>query len=184
MEVDIMTQWQDALSASEEKFQFLANSAPVLIWLADTHKLCIWFNKVWLDFTGRSMEQEYGNGWAEGVHPDDFDRCLATYVDAFDARQRFTMEYRVKRFDGEYRWLLDNGSNSRGNLQLMRKLTPKICTLWGQKIATYGVIFLGPRVKDDGTLCAIAQSCVQHTLHDGLCRNSGGAACDCLAGLL
>ena len=75
------------LKESEERFRNMANSAPALIRIAGTDKLCTWFNQVWLDFTGRTMEQKLGNGWAEGVHPDDFDRCLETYVTAFDNRQ-------------------------------------------------------------------------------------------------
>ena len=93
----------------EDRFRIMADHAPVMIWIADLDKLCTFFNKVWLDFTGRTLEQEYGNGWAELVHPDDFDRCLAVHVASFDARQAFTMEYRLRRFDGEYRWLIDNG---------------------------------------------------------------------------
>ena len=97
------------LRESENRFRALADSAPVLIWLAGPDKLCYWFNKVWLDFVGRSIEQETDNGWAEGVHPDDFDFCLRHYVEHFDQRRPFSMEYRLKRHDGEYRWLLDNG---------------------------------------------------------------------------
>jgi len=98
-----------ALRESEERFRNLANSAPVLVWMSDTTKLCYWLNQRWLEFTGRTMDQEMGNGWAEGVHPEDLQRCLDTYVAAFDARQEFAMEYRLRRFDGEYRWLVDKG---------------------------------------------------------------------------
>ncbi len=99
----------DALRESESRFRTLANSAPVLIWMSGLDKLCNWFNKVWLEFTGHSMEQELDNGWTKGVHPEDLQRCLDTYVTAFDARQEFVMEYRLRRHDGEYRWLTDHG---------------------------------------------------------------------------
>jgi PAS domain S-box-containing protein len=100
---------QEALRESEERFRIVADAAPVFIWMSGVDKLCTFFNKSWLEFTGRTIEQEMGNGWAEGVHPDDFQRCLKVYTEAFDARKLFVMQYRLRRHDGEYRWISDTG---------------------------------------------------------------------------
>ena len=99
----------EILQESEERFRTMADSAPILLWVADTHTLCTFFNQTWLRFRGRSLAEELGNGWTEGIHPDDLAGCLNTYLTAFLKRQNFEMEYRLLRADGEYRWLLDVG---------------------------------------------------------------------------
>jgi PAS domain S-box-containing protein len=97
------------LRESEERFRLMADTAPTLIWMSGTDKLCTFFNQGWLNFTGRSMAQELGEGWASGVHPDDLERCLGIYSTAFDSRVDFEMEYRLRRSDGAYRWIVDYG---------------------------------------------------------------------------
>ena len=100
----------EAVAREHEAQRAIVSEAPVMIWRSGVDKGCDFFNPWWLTFTGRTLAQELGDGWAEGVHPDDLDACLASYVAAFDARVPFRLEYRLRRFDGEYRWVLDIGS--------------------------------------------------------------------------
>lgn len=94
----------------ETRFRTMADHAPVLLWMAGTDGLCNFFNQRWLDFTGRKLEEEVGSGWAGGVHPEDFQRCMSTYLESFVARRSFSMEYRLRRHDGTYRWVYDQGA--------------------------------------------------------------------------
>jgi two-component system, cell cycle sensor histidine kinase and response regulator CckA len=105
----LRAQVERAQRESESLFRTMANAAPVLIWIAGTDKACNYFNEPWLDFTGRRLEDEVGRGWLSAVHPEDVARCMEVYTQAFDARHPFRMEYRLRRFDGVYRWLLDTG---------------------------------------------------------------------------
>jgi two-component system, sensor histidine kinase PdtaS len=95
---------------TESRFRTLADCAPVLLWMSGLDGLCDFFNQGWLKFTGRSLEQELGNGWAEGIHPEDFAAAMQKYMDAFVAHRPFAMEYRLRRHDGEYRWIFDQGA--------------------------------------------------------------------------
>jgi len=100
---------EEKLRESEERFRSLADAAPVMIWMSGPDKLCSFFNHGWLAFSGRTLAQECGNGWNHGVHEADFHRFLDVYFNAFDARKEFTLEYRSRRHDGEYRWIRNHG---------------------------------------------------------------------------
>jgi len=103
-----------ALRESELRFRTTANAAPVLIWMSGPDRRCTWFNQRWLDFVGRAIEQELGDGWCDNLHPADFDRALDTYHAAFDARRPYEMEFRLQRDDGAWRWLLERGTPNFG----------------------------------------------------------------------
>ena len=100
---------QIEINKAKEFYLGILEEFPALIWRANTEKLCDYFNTTWLQFTGKTMEEEYGYGWAEGVHPDDLDKCVEIYNLNFDQRKSFSMEYRLKNVNQEYHWILDIG---------------------------------------------------------------------------
>ena len=100
----------DSTNLDVDYFKQLADGAPVMIWMSGSDMGCFYFNRVWLDFRGRTTEQEFGNGWAEGVHSDDLDRCVQHYIGCFERRVPFAMSYRLQHHTGDYRWILDRGA--------------------------------------------------------------------------
>ncbi len=101
---------QESLEESNVRFNTLAGSQSILIWESGVDKLCTYFNPTWLAYTGRKLEEELGNGWVQGIHPDDYEHCLSIYNESFNARKEFSMEYRLKKYDGTFGWLFDHGS--------------------------------------------------------------------------
>jgi PAS domain S-box-containing protein len=100
---------ENVVRESERRFRLVANTAPVMIWMSGTDKLCTYVNQAWLDLTGRNFAAEMGSGWLESIHPEDAKACFDIYSQAFNRREPFTMQYRVRRHDGDYRWVLDRG---------------------------------------------------------------------------
>ena len=109
LENELVLQKLNGRRSGEDRFRFLMDSAPVMVRMTGGDGLCQYFNRAWLEFRGRTAEQEQGNGWAEGLHPDDHDLCMETYLKSFGARQPYRLEYRLRRRDGEYRWVEDQG---------------------------------------------------------------------------
>ena len=98
-----------ASSENEERFRIVADSAPVFIWMSGVDRVCDWFNRPWLEYRGRTLEEEIGHGWEEGIHPDDLAGCWDAFYSVFETRSEFSVEYRLRRHDGEYRWMLTRG---------------------------------------------------------------------------
>jgi diguanylate cyclase (GGDEF)-like protein/PAS domain S-box-containing protein len=98
------------MELTKEEYRLIIESSPNMIWRSGLDAMCNYFNETWLKFTGKGMEQEVGIGWAQGVHPEDYDACLATYLEAFAKHVPFEMDYRLMKADGEYRWINDMGA--------------------------------------------------------------------------
>jgi PAS domain S-box-containing protein len=108
-DIDEVKRIEQTLRESEERFRVVVNSAPVMVWMSDTQKRFTFFNKRWLEFTGRNMAHELWDGWKEGILPADLTTSLAIFEDAFEARRDFEIEFRLKRHDGQYRWIVCHG---------------------------------------------------------------------------
>jgi PAS domain S-box-containing protein len=106
-ELDYLKQKQ---ASSEQRFRELLDASPLMVWLAGTDAMCTFFNRSWLEFRGRTLDEEQGNGWAEGIHPDDRDLCLETYLKAFASRAPFRVQYRAQQASGAYCWVENSGS--------------------------------------------------------------------------
>jgi PAS domain S-box-containing protein len=136
------------LRESEKRFRLVANTAPVLIWTAGTNRECSYVNKTWLDFTGRPLEAELGDGWMEAVHPDDSNCCLQTYTEAFNRKEPFELQYRLRRKDGEYRWVLDDGVPRFNSDGTFAGYIGSCIDITERKLAEEGLATIGRRLID------------------------------------
>ena len=90
---------------AEERFRDLLDGAPVMVWLSGPDAMCTYFNRAWLEYRGRTPADEMGNGWSEGLHPDDRDLCIEAYLKAFTARQPFRIQYRLMKSNSDFGWV-------------------------------------------------------------------------------
>ena len=161
---------EQELRDKEVQYRMLADSGLALIWASGMDKLCKYFNEPWLKFTGRTLEQEMGNGWAEGVHPDDFDRCLQTYLTAFDKRQPFDMEYRLRHVSGEYRWIRDLGTPNYNSAAEFIGYIGHCFDISEQKKAEDEIQRLYTQAQEDARIKAELLEEVNHRVRNNLTR--------------
>jgi PAS domain S-box-containing protein len=134
---DLEEELHQAKRSAEQRFAALADSSPAMIWRTGLDALHWYFNRAWLEFRGRALEQEVGNGWTEGLHPDDHDLCLETYLKAFSARQPFHMQYRIRGANGEFYWIENVGSPVQNETQDFIGFIGSAADISGRKRAYY-----------------------------------------------
>ncbi|MDP9133190.1 MAG: PAS domain-containing protein, partial [Nitrospirota bacterium] len=156
---------EEALRESEGRFQHMADAAPMPMWMSGADSGCIYFNKSWLNFTGRSIEQELGDGWAENVHPDDVGMCLEVYSRAFNERKDFTTEYRLRRADGEYRWMWDIGAPRVGAYGHFAGYIGSCVDITDRKRAELAIHDMGRRLL---SAQEVERSAIARELHDDI----------------
>lgn len=134
---DLEEELQRVKRSAEQRFAALADASPAMIWQAGTDALHWYFNRAWLEFRGRALEDEIGNGWTEGLHPDDHDLCLETYLKAFSARQPFQMQYRMRGANGEFYWIESSGSPTYNENKDFIGFIGSVADVSGRKRAYY-----------------------------------------------